>query len=207
MLLPLILWGAIGTLAWVSRKASAPPPPVTQTGAVWDHLNTIAHQASMPASPMAEQAVLAAMGGEHTGHRGHRGGYGGYGWPGWAFATSPTDARPMMMAGHGGGGHGGGGHGGPGGGGRNWGGRWSGGWWGPGWWDDGYGPQIVGPSLVTPVPVPVPAVSGDVATVCQWALTSADSKTLRALISKYASNPAAVSCLSQRLAQVEALGF
>jgi hypothetical protein len=123
----------------------------------------------------------------------------GTGTPGpYGFGTTATDARPVTMAGHGGGGGGGGGGGH--GGGRGGGG--GGGGWGP--W---YSPlEIVDNPLIVPVAVPV-SPTPDIVAVCAWAVQSADSRTLRGLISQYASVPAAVQCLSQRLAQIEPYGL
>ncbi len=42
--------------------------------------------------------------------------------------------------------------------------------------------------------------------ICSWALTSAGPVTLRQLIAQYAGVPTVVTCLSQRLAYLEALG-
>ena len=138
----------------------------------------------------------------------------GTGTPGpYGFGTTATDARPVTMAGRGGGG-GGGGHGGGGGGGRGgWGGRgyrggigW-GGYGGGGWWGPWYSPlEIVDNPLIVPVPVPTTMTPG-VQSICAWAVRSADSKTLRSLMAQYASVPAAVTCLSQRLAQIEPYGL
>lgn len=133
----------------------------------------------------------------------------GTGSPGpYGFGTTATDARPVTtagttMTGHGGGGggHGGGGHG-HGGGGRGF--RGGIGWGGGGWW--GSPLEIVDNPLIVPVPVPTSPTT-DITGVCAWAIQAADSKTLRALIAQYAAVPAAVQCLSQRLAQIEPYGL
>ncbi len=127
---------------------------------------------------LASQACYAAWLSQHTGVG--RGGGGGGG-------------------GHGGGGRGGGGRGG-GGRGRGRGYPYGyGGYGGWGWWGPGYVDEYVSEPQQVPVPVMDP--------ICSWALHSADPKTIRSLISQHASQPAVVSCLSQRLAALEHTGF
>ena len=165
--MPLLVFGTLGLLLWLSRKTPGAAPAQVVSGA-W----------RLPARrDLAVEAVQEAMtslmfqqvGAGHGGGGGGHGGGGGGGGGGW---------------------HGGGGRG------IGWGGGGGGGWWGP------YYPYAW-PPLVVPTYTAAPSMPD----ICAWALRGANSSILRSLISQYASQPQIVACLSQRLAQIEPLGF
>jgi hypothetical protein len=52
-----------------------------------------------------------------------------------------------------------------------------------------------------------PSQGDDASQVCSWAISSADSRTIRGLMGRYATRPDLVACLSQRLAQIEPFGL
>ncbi len=71
----------------------------------------------------------------------------------------------------------------------------------------GFGPPHSGPHGPGFGPPSAPWGDDDAARVCTWALSAANSKTIRGLMSQYATRPDLVACLSQRLAQIEPYGL